>query len=283
MAIRIVTDSTADLPKEMVEELNITVVPLNVHFGEEVFLDWVELSPEDFFTKLPQTDLLPRTSQPSPGDFQKAYQEVGGSGDAIISVHISQVLSGTYQSATMARDLLPDMDITVIDSKVASMALGFIVLEAARAAKAGKSKEEVLEIIDFYMQETRVLFMVDTLEYLQKNGRIGKAQAFLGGLLKMKPILSLKDGGIIPVEKARGSKKALQTIVDLLKGMLPPESKVKGAVVHGNALATAETLAEELKKIYDISEVIITPVGAVIGCHTGPGLVGLLFFPDREQ
>ncbi len=283
MAIRIVTDSTADLPKEMVEELNITVVPLNVHFGEEVFLDWVELSPEDFFTKLPQTDLLPRTSQPSPGDFQKAYEEVGGSGDAIISVHISQGLSGTYQSATMARDLLPDMDITVIDSKVASMALGFIVLEAARAAKAGKSKEEVLEIIDFYMQETRVLFMVDTLEYLQKNGRIGKAQAFLGGLLKMKPILSLKDGGIIPVEKARGSKKALQTIVDLLKGMLPPEGKVKGAVVHGNALATAEALVEELKKIYDISEVIITPVGAVIGCHTGPGLVGLLFFPDREQ
>jgi DegV family protein with EDD domain len=165
---------------------------------------------------------------------------------------------------------------------VASMALGFIVLEGARAAKAGKSKEEVLEIINFYMEETRVLFMVDTLEYLQKNGRIGKAQAFLGGLLKMKPILSLKDGGIVPVEKARGAKKALATIVDLLKGMLPPGGKVKGAVVHGNALPVAEELAEELKKVYDISELIITPVGAVIGCHTGPGLLGLLFFPEKE-
>lgn len=282
MAVKIVTDSTADLPKEIVEELGIRVVPLNVHFGEEVFLDWVELTPEGFFEKLAGTDLLPRTSQPSPGDFQKVYEELGSGGDAIVSVHISQVLSGTYQSATMARDLLEGMDITVIDSKVASMALGLVVIEAARAAKAGKSKEEILEIIDFYLQETRVLFMVDTLEYLEKNGRIGKAQALLGGLLKMKPILSLKDGGIIPVEKARGSKKALQTIVERLQEMLPPDRKVKGTIVHGNALATAEALAEDLKKTYDLSELIITSVGAVIGCHTGPGLVGLLFFPDKE-
>ena len=282
MAIRIVTDSTADLPKQMVEDLGIIVVPLNVHFGEDTYLDWVELTPEAFFDKLPKTDVLPRTSQPSPGDFAKAYEEAGGPKDSIISIHISHILSGTYQSATMAKDMLADRDITVIDSKFTSMALGFIAVEAARAVKEGKSKEEVLELIHYYMEKGHILFMVDTLEYLQKNGRIGKAAAFLGGLLKMKPILSLKDGAIVPVEKARGSKKALQSMVDLLKEKLPPGGKVKGAVVHGNALATAEELVERIKDAYDISELIITPVGAVIGCHTGPGLVGLLFFPEKE-
>lgn len=282
MAIWIVTDSTADLPEKIVEELDINIVPLNVHFGEKTYLDWVELKPEVFFEKLAVTEDLPRTSQPSPGDFAKTYEELGGPEDTIISMHISSVLSGTYQSATMARDMLPDKDIEVIDTQVTSMALGLIAIEAAKAVKEGKNKEEVLEIIHYYMKENKIFFLVDTLEYLQKNGRIGKAAAFMGGLLNVKPILSLKDGAIVPVEKVRGSKKAMVTMVELLKSQISTDKELIGAIVHGNAPDKAEALKKELEKTYGDMDIIVTSVGAVIGCHTGPGLVGLLFTPVKE-
>lgn len=276
MAVRIVTDSTSDLPREFVEELGIKVVPLNVHFGEETFLDWVELTPEDFFTKLRQSDILPRTSQPSPGDFVTAYKEVGASGDSIISLHISDKLSGTCQSAYMARDMLQDYDIEVINSKITSMALGYVVIEAARAAKEGKSKEEVLEIINKNLEGIHIFFLVDTLEYLQKNGRIGKASAFLGGMLNVKPILSLNDGIVVPVEKVRGKTRARRRLVELLKERIPGKA-IKGAVIHGDALEGAEELAEVLKEEFEIEEIIITMIGSIIGSHTGPGTLGLFF------
>ncbi len=282
MAIWIVTDSTADLPEKDAKDLNITVVPLNVHFGEETYLDWVELKPEAFYERLRKTEDLPRTSQPSPGDFAKVYEELGGPEDTVISMHISAALSGTYQSATMARDMVEKKDIEVIDTKVTSMGLGLIVMKAAKAVQEGKNKEEVLEIIHYYMQESQIFFLVDTLEYLQKNGRIGKAAAFLGGLLNVKPILSLKDGHIVPVEKVRGSKKAMVRMVEILQERIPAEKKIVGAIVHGSAPDKAAALAGELEKAYESPEVIVTSVGAVIGCHTGPGLVGLLFAPVKE-
>ncbi len=281
MTIRIITDSTADLPKEFVEELDIKVVPLNVHFGEETFLDWVELKPDDFFVKLRQNDILPRTSQPSPGDFVTAYKEVASTEDSIISIHISDKLSGTCQSANMAKDMLQDYDIEVINSKITTMGLGYVAIEAARAAKAGKSKAEVLEIINKALEGMNILFLVDTLEYLQKNGRIGKASAFLGGMLNVKPILALNDeGAVVPVEKVRGNAKARERLVELLKDRIPAGKAIKGTVIHGDALETAEKLAEVLKEKFAVKELIIAPVGAVIGSHTGPGLLGLLFMPD---
>ncbi|HHX76986.1 MAG TPA: DegV family protein [Firmicutes bacterium] len=276
MAVRIVTDSTSDLPREFVEELDIKIVPLNVHFGEETFLDWVELKPEDFFAKLRQSDIMPRTSQPSPGDFVTAYKEVAGTGDSIISIHISDKLSGTCQSAYMARDMLKDYDIEVINSKITAMALGYVVIEAARAAKAGKSKEEILEIINKNLEVMHIFFLVDTLEYLQKNGRIGKASAFLGGMLNVKPILSLNDGVVVPVEKVRGKTRARKRLVELLKERIPAGKAIKGTIVHGDALEEAEELAEALKEEFEIKELIITMIGSIIGSHTGPGLLGLL-------
>ncbi len=282
MAIRIVTDSTADLSRDIVEELGITVVPLNVHFGEELFLDWVELTPEKFFNKLEDSDLIPRTSQPSPGDFEKTYKEVAAPEDTIISIHISQQLSGTFQSASMAKDMLSDRDIEVIDTKAASMALGIIVKEAAKAVKEGKSKDEVLDIVTFYLNEIKLLFLVDTLEFLQKNGRIGKASAFLGGLLSVKPLLSLKDGSIIPVEKARGTNKAKMRMIELMKEMVPPDRPVIAAILHGNALTEAEKLAEKIKEEYNVEDLIVTSIGAVIGCHTGPGVLGLILAPVKK-
>lgn len=203
--VKIVTDSTSDIPKDLLEEYNIKMVPLNVHIDSEVYKDQVELSPEEFFKRLPVASKLPRTSQPSPGEFKAAYSEVGSSGDSIVSIHISREMSGTYQSAIMAASMLPELDIEVIDSRLVSMGLGVVVLEAARAARDGASKDEVIAIVKKMMSSVSVLFCVDTLYYLEKNGRIGKAQSFLGTILHIKPILGLSKEELFKATKVRST------------------------------------------------------------------------------
>ncbi|MBS4030948.1 MAG: DegV family protein [Clostridiales bacterium] len=275
MTVKIVTDSTADLPQGLVEELDIAVVPLKVHFGEEEFLDWIELDSDSFFEKLKKSDIMPRTSQPSPADFEAVYKRVGEYGDSIISLHISAHLSGTYQSATIAKSMLEGQDIEIVDSKVTSMALGLVVIEAARAAKEGKTKEEIMAQVYNQLSKCRVFFGVDTLEYLQKNGRIGKAAALLGGMLHVKPLLTLKDGAIVPKEKVRGSSKLMQRFVEILGEEAGGEVNGKVVILHGNALDEAIKLKEKVDEKYNFKESVVAQIGAVIGTHTGPGVLGV--------
>ncbi len=277
--MKIVSDSTADLPESLIKEYEIEIVPLKVHFVEEVFLDWVELKPEEFYYKLEKADMLPKTSQPSPADFAEKYKELGED-ETIISIHISSELSGTYQSAIMAKEMLPYMDIHVFDSKLASMAHGMIVIEAAKAVKAGKTKKEVLQLIDNLINRIKIYFIVDTLEYLQKNGRIGRAQAMLGSLLNIKPILTLEDGIVTPKEKARGRTKALDRLIKICKEEYGTEQQVKVALVHGNVLDEALKLKERAEEVFQFDEAIISELGAVIGSHTGPGTVGIVIYLD---
>lgn len=279
--MRIVSDSTADLPISIIDEYNVEIVPLRVHFGEEVFLDWVEMKPEKFYDKLTSTDILPRTSQPSPADFVKKYKEIG-EGETIISIHISSNLSGTYQSAMMARDMLPEMDIHVFDTKLASMAHGAVVMEAARAAREDKSREEVLHLVKEMIDKVKVYFMVNTFEYLQKNGRIGRAQAMLGSLLKVKPILTLEDGIVTPKEKARGRSKALDRLVKICLDEFGSKNPVKIALIHGNVLEEALKLKEMVEGVFKFEEAVISDLGAVIGSHTGPGVVGIVMYPHND-
>lgn len=279
--MRIVSDSTADLPISIIDEYNVEIVPLRVHFGEEVFLDWVEMKPEKFYDKLTSTDILPRTSQPSPADFVKKYKEIG-EGETIISIHISSNLSGTYQSAMMARDMLPEMDIHVFDTKLASMAHGAVVMEAARAAREDKSREEVLHLVKEMIDKVRVYFMVNTFEYLQKNGRIGRAQAMLGSLLKVKPILTLEDGIVTPKEKARGRSKALDRLVKICLDEFGSKNPVKIALIHGNVLEEVLKLKEMVEGVFKFEEAVISDLGAVIGSHTGPGVVGIVMYPHND-
>jgi len=279
--LRIVSDSTADLPISIIDEYNVEIVPLRVHFGEEVFLDWVEMKPEKFYDKLTSTDILPRTSQPSPADFVKKYKEIG-EGETIISIHISSNLSGTYQSAMMARDMLPEMDIHVFDTKLASMAHGAVVMEAARAAREDKSREEVLHLVKEMIDKVRVYFMVNTFEYLQKNGRIGRAQAMLGSLLKVKPILTLEDGIVTPKEKARGRSKALDRLVKICLDEFGSKNPVKIALIHGNVLEEVLKLKEMVEGVFKFEEAVISDLGAVIGSHTGPGVVGIVMYPHND-
>ena len=283
MGIRIVTDSTADLPQGLADELNISVVPLTVHFGEEEFLDWVDLDSDTFFAKLKASETMPRTSQPSPADFEAVYKRLAENGDTIISLHISAKLSGTFQSATIAKSMLEEMDIEVIDSKVTSMALGIVVVEAARAAKEGKSKDEILALLHNHLEKVNVYFGVDTLEYLQKNGRIGKAAALLGGLLSLKPLLTLVDGSIVPKDKVRGRVKLQSRIVSVVAEEMGEDVTGKAVILHGNVLDEALKLKDKIDATYDFSEIIIASIGAVIGTHTGPGVLGVVVLPDKKQ
>ncbi|WP_088105055.1 DegV family protein [Halalkalibacter urbisdiaboli] len=277
--VKIVTDSTADIPKELAEELNITVVPLNVIFSEEeTYEDGVTLTSQDFYQKLMVEETIPTTSQPTPFQFEEVYRSLAEQGETnIISIHLSSKLSGTFQAASIASQSFDEeISLHVVDSKLASYGIGIMVVEVARMAQQGKSLEECLQRLEELLQDTKLYFLVDTLEYLQKNGRIGKASALLGSLLKIKPILSInEDGEVYPFEKVRGQKKAINRIIDVLK------EEYGDAPVHiGSPHAVNDSLANELleraRQEFNVQSEVRTNIGAVIGAHAGPGAVALV-------
>ncbi|MEW6243716.1 MAG: DegV family protein [Bacillota bacterium] len=276
--VKIVTDSTADIPPEVARELDIAVVPLYVHFGEDVYKDGVDLTPQEFFEMLTKSRHNPTTSQPSPGDFLEVYKAAKDY-DGVLSIHISSKLSGTYNSAVSARDMLPEMDIRVVDSKGASMVFGLIAIEAAKAAKRGESLDEICALVEKTIAKAKVFFAVDTLDYLHRNGRIGKAQHLLGSLLNFKPILTLEDGYVTSFDKVRGKNKVIPRLVELLRERIGAGGKIKTAVVHSVAAEAAAELAGEVKKNFQVEEMYITSLGAVIGTHTGPGTLAVTAYP----
>jgi len=273
--IKIVTDSTAYLPSEYVQEHDIRVVPLNVLFGERSYKEGVELSNEEFYRMLAEAPALPTTSQPAVGDFHKVYSELAAAGHQIVSIHISSKLSGTVDSALAAKQMLPEATIAVVDSLLTSVGLELVVRAAVEAAEAGRSYEQVVDLAQRVAQSTRTYFVVDTLEYLQKGGRIGGAAAFLGTLLKVKPILCLKDGRVEPVDKVRTRKKALRRLLDLMEGDMGVGTPVRAAVVHAQALEEGKALVEKVRSRLNCSFIYLAELGPVIGTHTGPGTLGL--------
>jgi DegV family protein with EDD domain len=279
--IRLVTDSTADIPKEVCLTLGIEVVPLKVHFGSDTYRDGVSLQAEQFYTLLAQSSTLPTTSQPSPIDFLETYKRINEESDVqIISIHISAELSGTFQSAVLAKSLFNEkMDITTIDSRTASYALGGIVVAAAEAAKQGSSKEKILALIQKLIEQSQLYFLVDTLEYMQKGGRIGKAAALLGSLLKIKPILSVEDGIAVSVDKVRGKKAAVNRIIELFKLKEMAGFEVKIMIAHANSLEDAENLGALMESNFQITSLSYTTLGPVIGTHVGPGTIAVFMFP----
>lgn len=279
-----VTDSTADLPEAIRTRYDVRVVPLKVHFGEEVYLDGKTLGAEQFYEKLATSDVMPTTSQPSPADFLEVYKEILDTDPEghIFSIHLSVAMSGTHQSATLAKSLLEQEDaVTVIDSRSASYGIGMLVAAAAEAATQGQSKEEIVSLVQQVRETNTVYFIVDTLEYLQRGGRIGKASAMLGSLLNIKPILSIDDEGeVTSVDKVRGSKRAMQRIIDLFKGDYST-GDVEITIVHANVPDVAQQIEEALKTVFSVKKCTITVLGPVLGTHTGPGTIGLFMGPAR--
>lgn len=271
--ITIVTDSTCDLPPELIQKYNISVVPLYVRFGEEVYKEKIDLTTDEFYKRL-KGPIFPSTSQPSPQDFITLYQKLNKDYNYIISIHISSKLSGTVQSANMAKKVLNLEKIEVIDSLQTSIFLGMIVLEAAKLCQQEKSKNEIINTISKLIQNIKTIFTLDTLEYLQKGGRIGKAQAFLGSLLDIKPILGIKDGEVIPLAKVRGRKKMFSETIERIKEDIGTK-QINIGIVHANSQELGLRLKDLMSKHFQIKECIFSQIGAVIGTHTGPGTLGV--------
>lgn len=275
----VVTDSTADIPKELQQDLGITVVPLKVHIQDETYLDGETITPLEFYQKLEKVDHLPTTSQPSPLDFVQTYKKLAiDKDDKIISIHLSSALSGTVQSALLAKEMVKEegIEVSVFDTKKASYSIGIIVVAIAEAIKQGKTFDELISITNDLINKTQVYFMVDTLTYLQKGGRIGKAASLFGSLLNIKPILTLNENGeVYPVDKIRGTNKALQKVIQLFEqyaGDTPVRLGISHAVNESQALKLAEMLKEKL----NVKDFVLTEIGPVIGTHVGPGTIAVM-------
>ncbi len=281
MSVRIVTDSTSDLPPEICRELDITVVPLTVNFGDTGYKDGVDLSADDFYKKLIAADKLPTTSQPSAGAFAEAYKDVAKDTDEILSIHISGKLSQTYNSARLAASVMEgSCNIQVMDSLQVSMGLGCIVMAAARAASDGASMEDLQQLVSKMMPETRTFALLETLEYLAKGGRIGKVRAYLGNSLrplaifKVIPIVEVRDGEAHPLARVRTRKKGLDRL-------LTEASSASGITMAGVAYSTsrqeAESVLESLRPLVSSNNLVLSRFGPVLGTHLGPGALGLGF------
>ncbi|WP_422445900.1 DegV family protein [Thermoanaerobacterium sp. DL9XJH110] len=274
--ISIVTDSTADLSPQQIKNNDINVVPLKIYFGEEEFREGIDIVPERFYEKLLTSPHHPRTSQPSPAEFVACYERLSCSSDRIISIHLSSKLSGTYQSAALAKEMVK-IPVDVIDSRGASMMIGFTVLEAAKAAKQGKDRESILKIVDEMIKKVKAYFVVETLDYLYKGGRIGRASAFLGNLLRIKPMLAIEDGIVTPVEKIRGKGKVVDKLVEKVSKDAA-DRPLTGAVAYAGREEEAIMYKEVFEKNLNFRELTIYPIGAVIGTYTGPGTVGIVYY-----
>jgi DegV family protein with EDD domain len=276
----IVLDSTADFPEAPERFSNWRVVPLYVLFGDESYRDYVELTPEEFYAKLRTATDLPTTSQPTPGDFLAAYRELDGY-DCIYSLHISSVLSGTYQSATVAASELGDK-VRVIDSESASAAIAMLGLAIQRRLDRGTTDEEIDALIHRYQNEAELIFTVDTLEFLRRGGRIGRASAWAGQLLHVKPILTI-EREVIPLKRVRGNQKAMREFVSRFTSTTQDVPTLKVGIAHADAPGRAEQLRKMVRAERPQAEIeIVTTLGAVVGTHAGPGTVGFFWFDDRE-
>jgi DegV family protein with EDD domain len=275
MTVRIVTDSTADISPQQAQSLGITIIPLTIFFGEDAYLDEIELDNAGFYTKLQESEVFPRTSQPSPTVFQEAYiRLIDGGADGILSVHISSKLSGTYQCACAARDTLPDdmkkIPLEIIDSQSISVGMSQAVLQAAREARMGAGLKEIKDHLLNQLSRTRILCVLDTLEYARRGGRLGSATAVLGNLLNIKPIISLKDGAVIAVERPRTRSKAYTRIAQLVIDM----GKIEQLVIGESNEEVGQELMQALTTIYQ-GDIPRYKLGAVLGAHGGPGIVGV--------
>ena len=271
MKIRVVTDSTSDLPAEVVRELGITVVPALVQIGDRVYRDGVDLSTEEFYRKLQINSVLPRTSAPSPGTFREVYSQLAQEAEAIVSIHVSAKMSVTCDAARVGSTDLK-CPISIVDSQTASMACGLLVILAARAAKEGASFSDIDSLVRAAVPRTVTFGVFGTLEYLYKGGRIGRAQAFLGSILKLNPILAIRAGEILPIARVRTRTKAIERLCEILRDSGVPQEM---SVMSTTEPEEAEALAQRLSNLFPPERMYRASIGPSMGTYVGPGAVGV--------
>lgn len=280
MKIAIVTDSTAYLPPATLKEYNIYTTSLNVVFEDEAFKEGIDLSTEAFYEKVRDSKELPTTSQPAIGEMIQLYEELSKDYDTVISIHLSEKFSGTFRAAQTANELVEGIEVYAVDSGISTMAQGFQVVEAAKMAREGKSVEAIIQRLELMRENTRAYFMVADLSHLQRGGRLSGAQALVGSLLNIKPVLHITEGLILPFEKIRSKKKALKRLLNLLDEDTQNKSVKEVVFIHANN----EEGAQELKQIYEEKyphiKTHLSYFGPVIGTHLGEGSLGIAWYYD---
>jgi DegV family protein with EDD domain len=277
--IKIVTDSTVDMSFEELAHYGIEMVPLSISIDQEVYLDKIELQQAEFLMKMKRANELPKSSQPSVGTFLEVYDRLGKDGSEIISIHMTGGMSGTVQSAESAAKMT-ESNVTVIDSKFISKALAFQVIEAAQMAKAGHSVAEIVTRIHKIQSQTRLIIVIDSLENLVKGGRIGKVSAFIGSILKIKPIAILDNGVLHPVSKARSQSQIVKSIINTFTEDTENKTIAGIGMVHANGYELANKIKNEVEKRSTWKEIKIEETSPVISTHTGEGVVAIMYYWD---
>jgi DegV family protein with EDD domain len=272
MTVKIITDSTADIPPAIAKELGIVVIPQYLIFGDKSFKDRIDITEDEFYDKLVNGKIQPTTSQPTPQEFANLFNEAGKNADGLLAILISSKLSGTINSAEQARKLVKvTCPIEIIDSKVIAMPLGMVVMAAARMAKAGKSLKEITASTKETCSKVKILILFDTLEYLARGGRIGKAKSLLGSLLNVKPMLTIKNGELVPVSQVRSRAKGTEKLHEFLKSFKDIEEL---CVVYSSDKKDAEALADSIT-VFPRKQIMLVRLGPVVGSHAGPGILAI--------
>jgi len=277
----IVTDSTADIPKDLTEKYRIKVVPLYVNFEDKSYLDnGVDITSKQYYEKLKNVKKQPTTSQPTPSDFVKVYSELLKENDSIVSIHISKKMSGTFSSADMARKELSDKDIEVIDSELVHMPLGILVIKAAELSREGKSKEEILKAVNDLKQKVTVLFIPSTLKYLIMGGRIGRAKGLIASVLEIRPILTLHMGEVTQFKTTRRFSQAKNELINSIKNMVKDTGKLMVIVSDSDAKEEGDEMAERIKETFHPKQIMRAEIGAIVGNNVGPGALAVTFYEE---
>ncbi len=276
--VKVLTDSLADIPPQVQKDLGITVVPAVVQFGEQVYRDRVDLFPKEFYRLLTTSTETPTTSQPAIGVFEEVYRKLAQETDQIVAIHTIASLSGIFNSSRIAAESIQGAHIELIDSHQVTMSLGWLVILAARAARDGLALDQVCAVVNDAMQRVHILAMLDTLEYAQRSGRLGKGHALVGTLLHVKPLLSIIHGEIVPVENVRTQKRALDRLVEIVLGSGPIQEL---AVVHAEAPDHAKKLQNMLAETFPKESILMSETGPVLGTHVGPGAAGIAWVSGR--
>lgn len=280
MAVKIVTDTLSDITGDLIEELGVTVVPLYVRFGNDIYRDRVEITSEEFYQRLVNVSTLPSTTQPTPNDFVEVYNKLAEETDEILTIVVSSKLSGTYQSATQAREIVKNKcRIEIVDSLSVAMAMGLIVIAAVKAVKSGANLDEVNDLARRAVSRTHIIAYFDTLKYLAKGGRIGKASGFLGSVLSVKPILTMSEGEMAPLTRVRSLSAGLDYLYNTVAGC----SKIEDlAVEHATTPDIAEKLVERLAPIFPKEQIKREVISPVVGTYAGPGAIAVSFLEAEK-
>jgi DegV family protein with EDD domain len=281
MAVKIVTDTLSDITEDLARELDITVVPLYVRFGEEVYRDRIDITSEEFYRRLVSESALPSTTQPTPNDFLQVYNKLAAETDEILVIVVSSKLSGTYQSATQAKEMVKSKcRIEVVDSLSVAMGMGLIVIKAVNAAKEGAGLDEIIKLVRGAISRSHVAYLFETLKYLAKGGRIGKASGLLGSLLSVKPILTMSEGELAPLTRVRSVSAGIDYLYNFATGF----SSIEGmAVEHATTPDQADKLVERLGSIYPKKNIYRAVISPVIGTYSGPNAMAITILEGEKK